>query len=197
MNYKDLLDLAVGLGCALLLWLAADWMDGDLDSSKVLVAIAHILGAVFVVIGAGFGNFVVLRFLEGRDAKKTLAKVAIETGIPINELDDPKRAPALIKHLSQRFSSDLFVNRISDLCGVMRTAWLSLGSLLNVCVFAAVVYSTFSESLDEAAYAWLMVAIALFFWLVSVLFSFACFVLFGRFPGQAREARKMLVELVT
>ena len=38
--------------------------------------------------------------------------------------------------------------------------------------------------------------VALFFWLASVAFSFACLLLTGRYPGEAKMARKSIAAFI-
>jgi len=92
----------------------------------------------------------------------------------VDDLNNEELAPKLLQLSSERFSSDLLRNRISDLCGVVRTVWDWLSSLLQIAVLLGVVWYTITESLDTAVYAWFIVAIALFFWIASVVFSLVC-----------------------
>ena len=74
----------------------------------------------------------------------------------------------------------------------MRTAWGWLSNLLQVGIVVAVGWSMFTDGAQNAAYMWLVLAVAVFFWLASVAFSLLCVVLTGRYPGEAKAARKLL-----
>lgn len=43
---------------------------------------------------------------------------------------------------------------------------------------------------------WLVLAVAVFFWLASVAFSPVCVVLTGRYPGEAKAARKVIAGVI-
>jgi len=96
----------------------------------------------------------------------------------------------------ERFSSELLRNRLSDLCGLILTMWGWLSLLLQAAVLIGVVWYTFTDGTNTAVAAWFIVAIVLFFWITSVMFSLVCRVLTGRYPGQAKQARKMLAEFL-
>jgi hypothetical protein len=60
----------------------------------------------------------------------------------------------------------------------------------------AVVHEASIADPSVAVHAWWVVAIAVFFWITSLAFSFTCKLLTGRYPGQARHARNALVKIV-
>lgn len=68
--------------------------------------------------------------------------------------------------------------------------------LIQVGVLLGVLWYTFTDDLSNGVHAWWIIVIAFFFSVSSVLFALICKLLFGRFPGQARQARKMLAEVV-
>lgn len=49
---------------------------------------------------------------------------------------------------------------------------------------------------ENAVYMWSALAVAVFFWVVSVAFSFACLLLTGRYPGEAKMARKTIAAFI-
>jgi hypothetical protein len=79
---------------------------------------------------------------------------------------------------------------------VIRTVWGWLGLLLQIAVLLGVIWYTFTESAETAVYAWFIVAISLFFWTASVVFSLVCRLLTGRYPGEAKQARKSVAEFL-
>jgi hypothetical protein len=55
----------------------------------------------------------------------------------------------------------------------------------------------YTEGGSQSAVAmWSVLAVAIFFWLASVAFSFACLLLTGRYPGEAKMARKSIAAAI-
>ena len=54
----------------------------------------------------------------------------------------------------------------------------------------------YSDGAASAVYMWTVLGAAIFFWLASVAFSFACLLLTGRYPGEAKMARKKLAAFI-
>ncbi len=160
---------------------------------ETLIAILHIGGAVIATMALGTTLFFIGAWMQGRSTKHDLEEASLSLGVPVNVLDDSSLLPKLIQYSSSKFSSDLLRNRISDFLGILTTIWNWLGLILEIGLLAWIVWITLSQSLDNAIYAWSIVGVALFFSLVSSVLIFFCKVLTGRYPGQARQARKVLV----
>lgn len=161
-----------------------------------LIAFGHIAGAIVVLIAFWVGVMMITSWDVERSQKAALEDLSVELGVPVEELDNAENTAKTIKFSAARYSSDLLRNRLSDLCGWVQTGWGWLGTLVDVCVLLAVLWYTFTDSLANAIYAWWLVGLAILFWVVSVLFGLVCKLLTGRYPGQARLARKGLAQLV-
>lgn len=161
------------------------------------MAIIHVVGAL----GASFA-FAILTLVIGaweleRVQKRRVQDAAIALGVPVAALEnDEEHAPRLIQYSSQRYSSELLRNRVSDLCGLIRTAWGWLSTIVQVGILAAVSWSIYTEGAESAALMWLVLAASIFFWLVSVAFSFTCLLLTGRYPSEAKFARKSIASII-
>lgn len=131
-----------------------------------------------------------------RNRRAALTEMAIALGLSVDQLDDAENQERVIQFVAARASSELFRNRLSDLCGLIQTGWNWLGMLLQVGVILGVIWYTISDDLSDAIHAWWIVAIAVFFGIMSTMFSLLCKLLTGRFPGQSRQSRKMLAELL-
>lgn len=158
-----------------------------------LIAITHLVGAIVVVALLGLIVQIGANWESKRSEKRLLADLSLELGIPVSDLDLEDPLPSVIELLSQRFSRDLFRNRLSDFCGLVRTGWLWIGSLAQLGVLLVVVWYTFTDDLGNAVYVWWVLAIQIFFVIGSVAFSEACRFITGRYPGQAESGRKVLV----
>ena len=161
-----------------------------------LFAVAHIVGS-FVALSA----FSVLLLLIAswevkRNQKRVLQEIAVKLGVSVDALDDEALNDKIVRISSERSSNELLRNRLSDFCGIVRTLWGWLGSLLQVAALGATIWFTVTEDLNNAVYAWTALGLASFFWLTSVAFSLLCYFLTGRYPGEAKLARKGLAQFL-
>ena len=123
-------------------------------------------------------------------------EASLALGVSVSDLDSPEHEKRFFQFNAERFSSELLRNRLSDACGWIQLLWNGLGSLTQLGILVAVIWNTATRDLSYSVHAWWMVAVALVFIFFSVLFSLACKVLTGRYPGEARRGRKMLAELI-
>lgn len=160
---------------------------------SAFIALGHIVGALATLAGLSLG----LTLLAGWESKRrittALEEMSLSLGIPLAALDHAETE--VIRFQAARFSSELLCNRLSDLCGWVRTGWDWFGVLLQAGALLGAVWYTVTVDLSNSVHAWWIVVIALFFWISSAAFSLICRLLTGRFPGQARQARKMLGEI--
>lgn len=163
----------------------------------VLVAIGHILGSFLVTAVLGAIVHAVAEWEVERNRKQLRQEAAITLGVAEEDLDNEELIPRVVQLSSERFSNELLRNRLSDFCGSIRAAWGWLGFLSQGAAFLAVIWYTVTDSLGVAVNAWFIVALWFFFWITSVAFSLACRLLTGRYPGQAKLARKALAEFLT
>jgi hypothetical protein len=160
----------------------------------MLIAIGHIIGSILATLALGAIVLVIAAWETRRNEKLRLEEMAIRVGVPVDDLGKQEFAPKLIEIASQRYSSDLLSNRLSDLCGVLRTLWDGIGSLLQIGVLLGIVWYTVTDSIINAAYAWFVPIMAIFFWLAGVIFALTCRLLTGRYPSEAKQARKAAAE---
>jgi hypothetical protein len=105
-----------------------------------LIALAHIAGAVIVLIACWVGMYMIANWDGERCRKAGRYEASIALGIPVEELDTTENESKMYQYAAARFSSDLLRNRLSDLCGWMQVAWGCLGALLQVCALLAVIW---------------------------------------------------------
>ena len=163
----------------------------------ILIAIGHIAGAVIASIILGLVILFISSWELERNKKIATGELALKLGISVSDLEDEDKieqlVPKIIEISMEKFSDELFKNRISDFLGIIRTAWNWLSNILQVILIIAVCWYTLTDDLGNAVYAWLINAIVIFFFIVGVVFALICKILTGRYPGQAKEARKSLV----
>ncbi len=162
----------------------------------VIIAVAHVLGAIIAVFAFGAAVLALSAWELKRNQKTAAEEISIALGIPAESLDNAENATMVVRFTAARFSSDLFRNRLSDLCGWVQIGWGWLGTLLQAGVLIGVIWYSFTDDAQNAVHAWWLVGIAIFFWVTSVIFGLVCKLVTGRFPGQARLARKQLAEYV-
>jgi len=63
---------------------------------------------------------------------------------------------------------------------------------MAACSTLTVIWVTVMETTDAAVNAWFMLGLAVFFSLASVIFTLTCKLLTGRYPGEAKAARKLI-----
>lgn len=163
---------------------------------SVIIAVAHILGAIIALFAFESAVLALSAWELKRNQKAAAEEISIALGIPVESLGNTENASRVVRFNAERFSSDLFRNRLSDLCGWVQLAWGWLGRIFQVGVFFGAIWYSFTDSVQNAIYVWWVVAIALIFSVTSVVFGFVCKLVTGRFPGQARQARKQLAEYV-
>ena len=161
---------------------------------STLIAIIHIVGAIIVLLAFGIGILMLAGWESERNQKIALQEASLALGIAVSDLDKAEHLEKIVQFAAARSSSELLRNRLSDLCGWIQTGWGWLSNLLQAGVLLGVIWYTITSDLSNSVHAWWVVAVAFFFWISSVLFAFACKLLTGRFPGQARKTRKFLAE---
>lgn len=162
----------------------------------MLVAIFHFAGAAVAVIAFGLFTLWLAAWDGGRVHKLELEYFSIRLGMAVDDLVEKEQqlAPEIFQMQAERFSDELFRNRLSDFAGIVRTGWMWLGTAIQVIVFCTVVFNAFAEGAHNAVFAWSVVAISIFFWVASYAFSWVCRILTGRYPGQAKAVRKAIAE---
>ena len=160
-------------------------------------AILHVVGALGATFAFGALLLVIGAWEQERVQKRRFQDAALALGVPVASLEiDEELIPRLIQYSSQRYSGELLRNRVSDLCGALRIAWGWLSTLVQLGIMAGVGWSMYTEGAENAVVMWSVLAVAIFFWLSSVAFSFTCLLLTGRYPGEAKMARKSIAAVI-
>lgn len=161
------------------------------------MAIIHVVGALGASIAFGILIIVLGVWEQQRVQKRRFQDASIALSVPVDVLEnDEAHIPGLLRYLSQRYSGELLRNRVSDLCGVLRSAWGWLSNIVQVGIVAGVCWAIYKEGAESAAFMWLMLAASIFFWLASVAFSFTCLLVTGRYPSEAKFGRKSIASAI-
>jgi large-conductance mechanosensitive channel len=159
------------------------------------IAVGHLIGSVIALILVGFATLMVTAWETERNKKKLIQEASVQLGIRAADFDNEEMTPRIIKFAADRYSNELFKNRLSDLGGFILIGWGWLGTLIQAGVLIGVAWTAFTDDLGTAVYAWTIIPIALVFWIIGICFSFFVLLLTNRYPGQARQARKHLMKL--
>lgn len=161
------------------------------------MAVLHVVGALGLSTAFGLFTMAIGAWKQERVRKRRLQEAALALGVPVAAIEnEPSLMPRVMQYASRRSSDELLRNRISDLCGLIRTGWAWLGSLLQVGIVAGVGWYMYTDGAQSAAVMWAVVFVSVFFWLASVVFSLGCQVLTGRYPGEAKSARKAIASAI-
>ncbi|MCG6659626.1 hypothetical protein HOP52_17895 [Halomonas campisalis] len=162
----------------------------------MVIATLHILCAFFVI----FLIFMVSGFIAENSSRKKLDEVleraVVEMGLSKKDVLDGKHSSELASYLSERYSSDKFVNRLSDMFRPILTFLEVVGYLAQLGVIVLAAWFTFTDDIEFAKIAWFAVPVALFFLFINRILFWVCYLLTGRATGEARDVRNMLPELI-
>lgn len=159
-----------------------------------LIAVAHILGSLVALSILTVSWWRVGVWETQRNARIQTEEATLELGISPDEEISEEMERRVRLWLASRYSGELFRNRLSDLCGLVRIFWEAIGTLSIVSIECVVIWLTFSHGTSEAAYAWLVIPAWLFFTISRAAFALLCKLFTGRFPGQAKMVRKSLAK---
>lgn len=162
----------------------------------IIIAISHILGSITLTVIFSVFIMYIHTFQEEKYKRQLEVEASVSLGIRIEELYIDEYSASFSRFLFNKFSPDLFKNRISDLCGVIYTLWSWLFGLVQIGVFIGVCWYTFTDSLDNAKYAWSFLIFSFLFWISHMILFLSCRLFSGRYPGEAKNCRKTLSKVV-
>lgn len=163
----------------------------------MFIAVVHIVGAVLATVAFGVVVLLLASWEIDRSGKQELQGFAFKLGVAEEDLMEERLTPKLIEMTADYYSYDRLSNRLSDFCGLIRTAWGGLSTVSQLVFLITVIWLTATESSSNAVYAWWLVAISFLFWITGVIFALLCRLLTGRNPGQAKRARKAISEYLS
>lgn len=143
-----------------------------------------------VVIYAAIAMFSI--FMSKKNAQKILIKTCREAGIKhdsgnIEDVEKYKR------HLINRYSSEKFVNRITDLIGILVFAIsILIQAVLFISMISMIFYFPINGNYSEDWLLWMPIVWYVILCIFISIISFACNLLFNRYPSEARVYNKNL-----
>jgi len=161
------------------------------------LAFVHIVGALALTVGFWFAVAVFYQErVEERIKWRYLQDASLALGIPVSALDRDEAVPRFIDYMAKRYDSELFRNRLSDLCETIVIAWGWFGLLAQVAAIVIVFFSLLSDGSRGAVGMWSVLAIAVFTSATSIAAAVLCQTLTGRIPGEARRGRTAVALLM-
>lgn len=162
----------------------------------MLFAAAHIVGAFIALMAFGAGLMCLNAWEQEREKDRRVRDAALALRIPASEVESEVHRGELLAYLASRYSSELFRNRLADFCGWIRAGWGVLGWVAQLATVGGVFWAMAENGAKNAVYLWAVLAVAVYFWLMSVGFSFVCMLLTGRFPHEPRTARRAVAAFI-
>ena len=159
---------------------------------EILIGFLHIIGSIITYLIFGYVLMLMNTWERAKILKQIAQEVSVTSGTKISadDLDKEEHAPTLMKFYAEKFSSELFTNKMSDFFGVIRTLWGWQSIIVQVLILVIVFWYIITSGLDNAVYAWSLVGFSIFSWVINVFMTQSCKILTGRNPGQAKAGRK-------
>lgn len=161
-----------------------------------LIVVGHFLGSIVSLIALKVGYLYFASWREQKEREDAAEEVSLTLGITIDELDDTQNTDKVVDFYSSKYSPERFTNRLSDFCALIRTVWVWLGFFAQLAFIGFMIWVVIEQSLRDAKYVWLCIGISLFVFVSSVVFSYVTKLVTGRYPGEAKNARALLVDFI-
>lgn len=160
----------------------------------MILAALHFAGAIVASFGLGVVTLAVAAWELGRSQDRLKEDMALVLGIPVSAVDRPEHDARVRQALAVRYSNERFGNRLSDLAGLLLSAWRVLAILCEVAIVAFVLWATYTGGATNAVLAWLLPVAILGFLIAEKVFNTVCMLLTARLPGEAKMSRQKLSE---
>ena len=157
-------------------------------------ALAHITGSVvFWLILDAFE--MMFQDWVGQYLKKCrLRNWALDIGVSCEQLtQDNSLNAAVNKYLQKTYASDVVSNKFSDFAAFVVSALYYLSLFVSAVYLCWVVGLIIFDGGKSAPLAWISLIFKLLFFIASVIFSFMCMLMTGRYPGEASAIRQSLM----
>lgn len=161
----------------------------------ILVAIAHVAGAVLSVLAFGLCVMLQAGWQRERNTKAAAQEASLALDIPVSEFGKPEHQRPIHEYIIHRYSSKRLKDRTAQLVEVAQGALRWCGVTLQVAIVGYVTWRSVTHDPAISIYAWCILAVAVFFWLVSVALDAACKRVIGQYPGQRRSLDDFISEV--
>ena len=135
--------------------------------------------------------FVAVATMWNRSIMAVAAEQAAQLGVPVDDISDDDA----MKFALERFSSELFRNRLADFIGILNSIWGWVWVIVEIAVFLGVAYNAITNDLSNAVFVWFIVGIWFISAVGSLLILVICKLLTGRYPNEPKLARKFVFQV--
>lgn len=161
-----------------------------------MIAVLHLVGALLSMLILSTALYLVGAWIDRSNAERVLQDASITLARPLAQLETPEFNPEIIRYFAAKYTDDLMQNRLSDFLGLLLAAFNWLVLLVETVVFVAIAWFSFTDNQGNAVYAWIVPAIAVASFAIAMCIIALCKLMTGRFPGEARRARRGLAECI-
>ncbi|WP_417422131.1 hypothetical protein [Halomonas sp.] len=161
----------------------------------MILASLHILGTVFVLFFIFIATTILFEISFRRKINEVFEHAANELDLKPEEVSDEKHKSKVAVYLIKRYSSDRFSNRLSDMIGIILYAVEIISFITQLALVVFITWLTFSDSVDAAKTAWLIVPVSLAFLIFHQLLYWISYLSTGRIAGEAKAVRKYALGL--
>lgn len=161
----------------------------------MIAAVFHILGVLLALAVVILVSGIIDSYFSQRRLERTLDIASVKLNVPRQSLRAGHHNAQISRYLADRYDADQLSNRISDVGrpAFLALEWFSYSAQLTVVIVAG--YLAFTNDLSYAPFAWFALVIAVVLWALNVVASALLYVITGRVPGEARDARDLSVQL--
>ena len=160
---------------------------------EVFVALGHFFLALGTFAAAEIGHVWLLMKMGERSEARFLYEARGRIDLPWEEdnFDEIQKQLTCLEH--ERYSHELFRNRLADLIGTFVFAANIFRSLVLLAVVVFAAWHTILTNLSSAAMVWWVVPIEIVFIVFSISMGWLCQLITGRLPNEPKTARRRFV----
>jgi hypothetical protein len=164
--------------------------------SNTLAFIITLILVFIAILILDFCWYVFIYWESDKNQKESVVEAMLALKIPPDEAYSEESLQVIYRYISEKYSSEFIKNRFSDFCGSIRMVWDLIGALFRYAFIIILIWKAISEDNMQIFNALFAIVVALFFFIPSLIFSLFCKVLTGRYPGQARKSRSLVVDAI-
>lgn len=161
----------------------------------MVIATLHLVGTIVVLVAVMFLSGIIDSRVSHKRLERVLDAASVKLNLPRDGVFAGEFNSEIARYLAERYDADQWLNRISDVGRPFWLAgeWLSYSAQLAIVVFAG--WFAFTDDPSYAAVAWFAVLVAFLMWALIACSTALLYVLTGRVPGEAIDARALSVRL--
>lgn len=161
----------------------------------MLIAVFHIVSVIVVLIVVLLVSGLVDSYFSQKRFDRILETASVKLDLPRSGVFAGEYNEQIARYLADRYDVDRIANRISDVgrWAFLVIEWSSYAVQLSIVAIAG--WFAFTKDPTYATAAWFALVAAIGFGVVNVVASSLLYLVTGRVPGEARDARALSVKL--